>query len=135
MTIDNSDDEVEISSTPGRSSKHKKDKRMDLSKLAYKFSFAIGEQCMMVHSLGDSEHARTAPKSSKECSRNRRFSEETEEDWITPKSAKGSSRERNYSEEGAVNTRPTEAISHKLFIPEDDYYTPSHSSRSKPVSY
>ena len=71
MTIDNNDDEVEISSTPGMSSKHKKDKLMDLSKLAYKFSFAIGEQCMVFHSLGDSEHARTAPKSAKECSRNR----------------------------------------------------------------
>ena len=79
LTIDNSDDEVEIPFTPGTSSKNKKDKR--------------------------------------------------EEDWTTPKS-KGFSRERKHSDEG-----PKQAISHKLFIPEDDYYTPSRSSQSKPVSY
>ena len=32
LTIDNSDDEIEIPPTPGTSSKNKKDKRMDLSR-------------------------------------------------------------------------------------------------------
>ena len=32
LTIDNSDDEIEIPFTPGTSSKNKKDKRMDLSR-------------------------------------------------------------------------------------------------------
>ena len=38
VTVANSDDEAEISCRPGMSSKHKKDNRMDLSKLAYKFT-------------------------------------------------------------------------------------------------
>lgn len=92
--------------------------------------------------LGDSEHAkdrdRTTPKSAKGCSGSRRFSDEEAEDWTTPKSAKGCSRQRKYSEEEAddINfTRQKEAFTSRLVIPEDDYFTPRHSSQKKPVSY